>query len=862
MPKSKLDIQDEEIRCIVTLPTNGIWDIMWSSTLVIDGIQRQTPFSAQGRLDLRSREQLEMAKKKDGMETLARRVANEIRSQLRAHDNMLGKDDRQQIEASHEKLHQVISKGRDVSRKLSLILRSMAIETSQSLRSLLGILGEASEVQVQLDQSIMAYGKRDARKAFRNFIASKLEHGDSELWMSNVTEEELEGLDGSSNRLYQLLIEGKKANSLAFNDTTLDVASKRDDLFSEKQRENLKKREVEVASLLAAEMEAAMKAEEEENAVKRLEAMARQVNVKHGDFVKIQGLDSRADLNGALGTYLGVAHGDRYSIRIHAEDKIFALRSTNFRAWNLALDGNPHLAYMPMAKAWTCGACTFENRDANAGMDACVMCRTAKGANAPAFIKETKDMKPTEKKPPAASTNKTQPAKLSKATFEVFKTESSPAKLVEDSVASTKASDKPNFSSGKNCSLGLSCPDLRVGPEVCQYEHLPEEIAVFHPSHPSAIAASVLDEVPPGTTSKGINKPPPDTQSTAASAKKRTTRCKYHAKCTNLKRGPDKCKFFHTPEEISMCQPTKNASEHPNATKLAPSSRKSSTTTATSQSEDTSNKNSLITRNVLISSDVAPIIVGKGRKRLIAIQEKSGAKMNITRKMDVNGMNTLAISGNSVAVEKANDLVNDIIRSQGEPKSAHSPVRRNILIETTSVPILLARKQKVIKSIMKETGATLAVSSDADANGCCNVAITGNSDAVQAAAKIIIDVTLNRTASRMASSSEESSLMSELTGDELVLSQPTIVSPASSSCGNLGLLGFLYKNKSFLKCLPEEFLAALKADDIETISDLTEACTDKEYVNELQSKGLKGFKRGPFFKAAQAALSATSSRDA
>merc|ERR1711865_1237390 len=89
------------------------------------------------------------------------------------------------------------------------------------------------------EDAVGQYEKRDVRQEFRRFLASQLECGLGEDLICNVSREELSEKGGDSNRLYQLLIEGKKTSSLAFNESVLAAAERRDDLFSKKQRETL-----------------------------------------------------------------------------------------------------------------------------------------------------------------------------------------------------------------------------------------------------------------------------------------------------------------------------------------------------------------------------------------------------------------------------------------------------------------------------------------------------------------------------------------------------------------------------------------------------------------------------------------------
>ena len=95
--------------------------------------------------------------------------------------------------------------------------------------------------------------------------------------MTSVTEGELETYGGDKNRLYQLLVEGKRAASLAFNDTTLEAAEKRSDLFTHKQCQVLRKKKVDIALALASEIEFAV---QEAEKMRTEESKRRQMETK------------------------------------------------------------------------------------------------------------------------------------------------------------------------------------------------------------------------------------------------------------------------------------------------------------------------------------------------------------------------------------------------------------------------------------------------------------------------------------------------------------------------------------------------------------------------------------------------------
>ena len=124
--------------------------------------------------------------------------------------------------------------------------------------------------------------------------------------LASVSTEDLETIGGNTNRLYQPLTGGKKVNSLAFNDTTSKAAEARDDLFTLKQREALKKRRLLLREVYDQELkgaaEEADKHKAEKTRRKHMEKEAKEVTLRFGYSVQIHSLVDRTDLNGARGT--------------------------------------------------------------------------------------------------------------------------------------------------------------------------------------------------------------------------------------------------------------------------------------------------------------------------------------------------------------------------------------------------------------------------------------------------------------------------------------------------------------------------------------------------------------------------------
>jgi hypothetical protein len=912
LKENKLDLLDGEIRYDLSLPQSGIWDITWSASLKIDGFSRETPASSEARVDLRTGAQRALAGQKSAMEALARRICSRLRNQK-------GTGGRQQAEESYSSLHSAIAKGRDLSTKLLKILRSVGESSSPALKALLDALKESTKLKLRLGKSLDCYGKKDTKRAFKQFLADKLERGDAEAWISSVGVDDLTNLGGDANRLYQLLIEGKKAASLAFNDSTIAAAGARNDIFTPKQCDILMKIKREVEAVLAAELQEAQKKEAEEMERHRMEAKARQMQIPRSNMVKIYGLKARSDLNGASGKYMGLAHDDRYTVRLHADGKDIALKACNFSHWDNARDGMPLGESSKMsvkrkpsqAPTWACLACTFVHKGHLASIMECSICGTAKGkspkpTNTEQTMTETKD--PASKAKTRATDNITQPgaekkantlpAKSVKRQESSFKPQQLPAKSVERQEPSSKpqhgpqnhtksahqqhghSKSQPELQSqtssalrppglhnvtttrgGGSCGLGLFCPDLRKDPDSCRFDHSPEEVAVYHPEHPRAIAVSVLDDDPPQPKDPPPepNKPIPsdsnlqqqkqdsniNIQVPPPLKKKAPKHCRYGLKCTDLKKGTTKCKFYHSPEEI--------AASHSNEVDLDVSK---------------------------VASDVSQ----RCRKHCKFGLDCSKLRNGPTTCPFYHPMREIAVyhpnaDGFADAVSSANFASNanvDVTSTYSSTKyySAESSeqesvvVRRDVLIEASTAPYVVGKGGKHIKSMEKTSGAKIKVNRKVDANGMCTVHISGTDEAVLRAIGLVTKAASgpNKSTSAEASSGsinnrvesvfaapEEVSILSESTGDEQVLSKQALITPTSNGWGADGVLAFLEKHKSCLKCSPVIFHKWLQSEDIASLNDLAEACADKSYPSFMQANGLKGFKRGLFLKAVKVA---------
>ena len=188
-----------------------------------------------------------------------------------------------------------------------------------------------------------------------------------------------------------------------------------------------------------------------------------------------------------------------------------------------------------------------------------------------------------------------------------------------------------------------------------------------------------------------------------------------------------------------------------------------------------------------------------------------------------------------------------------------------ILIDRRCAPIIIGKNFKKIRGLMKTSGAKIKIDRKSDVNGMNIARITGSPSSVKVACQLVVEAAARASETVSPSGSallhtkqEEISVLSEASLTEEV-SSSTDTHTATDEKVIEGveneLMMFLDKHSDCLKCSPSAFYEWLISLDVLSIRDLMEACADIDFVKtEMQANGLKGFKRGPFTKAAQKLL--------
>jgi len=626
---------------------------------------------------------------------------------------------------------------------------------------------------------------------------------------------------------------------LAFNDSTLEAAEARTDLFTPKQCETIKKRKIEVEEILTQELdnaiEEAQKHEAQERERKMMETKAQQMKIPRRAPVKIQGLKNRPELNGTMGTYMGLAQGDRYTVRLDYDGKDIALKAANFTEWDFAKDGFPSATNRSTSSEGK----EKEKRDPQSNANnpepkpsACkksvsATTKSSKPTTAPknqenapqSETKEAESKGPAQNHPvenhPDPLTNLRAVNRVQQPTPIVTSSPLDMRAVPPVNDASTLLGLQSNVGLEGFCILGLNCPALHQGPDVCPLVHKPEEIAFFHPHHLSPVTVSKPAVQPIASSPKEQAAIPVQVKHA-----KTIKRCHYGAKCFKLKRGPDKCNFFHPPEEIALHHPTFAGSP---------------ATDAVSRVKDpTPKQNKKASKACKYGSECHKL--RRGPKLCPFYHSPEDISFHH------------ADAGGTVPREGSESVsTNGSAAISMERRTAN--VERSIRSEANAGPH--GKHDRRAKEIMKQ------VTPEVDSKGMSTVRIIGSRQAVNGASNEVVGSSLQPAP--FADTAEECSILSNLTGDDPSLLTKSAGATVSSTTypsgvsGAGGLKEFILQNKSCLKCSPDKFYQWLCSEDIETIESLAEACQDEDYHAVLQQNGLKGFKRGPFLKAVKAA---------
>ncbi len=334
IPKAKLEIFEGEIRVSLNVPVQGIWDIFWNFNVSFDEGKsiHETPRSACSHVDLRSKEEKSLPAQVDGLVAQVK----DLTSKLQIEVGSPVPTGRLRILRCYNRLHHGIVKGVNLRTKLRAAVSDAKDASWRFMANLEDILKAATEEQKHIERILKQYDKKDTRKQFGGAVAHNLKSSGAQEWIASITPGELAEMGGDPNRLYQLLIESKRVHGLARSESILLAAGKREDLFTEKQRDALKDRVLVLSDAHLDDFKQVQGRKKIEGIRNQSENTTRALDLSCGTRVFLHDLKARTDLNGAQAVYLGVHAGldDRYVVKLDRDGQEIAIKKENFDVWD------------------------------------------------------------------------------------------------------------------------------------------------------------------------------------------------------------------------------------------------------------------------------------------------------------------------------------------------------------------------------------------------------------------------------------------------------------------------------------------------------------------------------------------------
>jgi len=405
------------IQTQVTLPDWGIWQLYWVAMLENGEGIVPTPQSSRREIDCEHPNAKQARAKLPGFLLHAKKLRGRLLAaskEFRSSSTSI-QSQQQELEKYYWNLHHLISKSRFIANEMWRAFeeigygRDEALEKNKELEELFSCIDACCMRKAELDDQMQHNQKKLSLKSFKHSVASLVEEGTLTDWIGTIQEQDIINTGGEVNRLYQLLTEGKKANSLLLDSTTLMKASERSDLFSAKQCQFLKERSGEIEAKMVEETRRLLKDQAElELQERKLQEMKTRAQIMPlRTTVVLYNLVKRSDLNGATGIYMGLGEGERYIVRVNGID--MALLSSNFKEWkddSPQATGVAHRGPSLASASWSCSICTLVHDGKDAILDECACCGHARNSYVPraaAIGREQHQTAPPTQKPTAVS---------------------------------------------------------------------------------------------------------------------------------------------------------------------------------------------------------------------------------------------------------------------------------------------------------------------------------------------------------------------------------------------------------------------------------------------------------------------------
>lgn len=142
---------------------------------------------------------------------------------------------------------------------------------------------------------------------------------------------------------------------------------------------------------------------------------------------------------------------------------------------------------------------------------------------------------------------------------------------------------------------------------------------------------------------------------------------------------------------------------------------------------------------MVVDEEMIGKIIGRGGEVVKLLQRDSGARIDVAKGVDQSGKRNVFISGSQASIDKAKQMIEDVLKQAKDPEKAGGPTIIKISLE--QIGKLIGRGGDVIRDMERESGARLDIRRDVNATDSeeRQVHISGAMEAVEYARKMVVE---------------------------------------------------------------------------------------------------------------------------
>lgn len=150
---------------------------------------------------------------------------------------------------------------------------------------------------------------------------------------------------------------------------------------------------------------------------------------------------------------------------------------------------------------------------------------------------------------------------------------------------------------------------------------------------------------------------------------------------------------------------------------------------------------SVVTEQVVVENKKIGAIIGTKGATLNAIQDLTGATLNMPKDRDNSGRSSVSVSGTAEAVSAATKIVQDLnVKGYSKALEGDNFTESALSVKSSSLSDLIGKNGSCIRAIQDKTGVKISIPSGNDGKARVRIGIAGSPEGITEAKRIMNDI--------------------------------------------------------------------------------------------------------------------------